>query len=83
MYEIVFTAVSKKQFLKLEKDIQKRILNGLERIRIRPYSYVRKLVGDQGYKLRIGDYRIITDIEKNKLIILVLKVGHRKKIYKN
>jgi mRNA interferase RelE/StbE len=42
---------------------------------------VTKLVGDPGYKLRVGDYRIIMDIENNKLKILVLKVGQRKNIY--
>lgn len=83
MYEIIFTENSKKQLKKLEKLIQIRIIKVLERIRIRPESYVTKLVGDPGYKLCVGDYRIILDIEKDKLIILILKIGHRKNIYKN
>jgi len=80
-YEIVFTDISRKQFRKLEKDVQERIISALERIRIRPESYVKKLVGDPGYRLRVGDYRVILDIEKSELIILVIKVGHRKNIY--
>ena len=82
-YEIVFTDTSQKQFNKLEKDVQERIIKALERIRIRPESYVKKLVGDPGYRLRVGDYRIILDIEKSELIILVIKIGHRKNIYEN
>ena len=82
-YEIVFTDTSQKQFNKLEKDVQERIIKALERIRIRPESYVKKLVGDPGYRLRVGDYRVILDIEKSVLIILVVKVGHRKNIYDN
>ena len=82
-YEIVFTDTSRKQFKKLEKDIQERIIKALERIRIRPEVHVKKLVGDLGYRLRAGEYRIILDIEKEKLIILVIKIGHRKNIYKN
>ncbi|MBL7054927.1 type II toxin-antitoxin system RelE/ParE family toxin [Candidatus Woesearchaeota archaeon] len=81
MYEIVFSEKSKKQFLNLEKNIQKRILNALERIKIRPESYVTKLVGDPSYKFRVGDYRIIVDIDKGKLLILIIKVGHRRNIY--
>lgn len=81
-YEIIFTDTSRKQFKKLEKDLQERILNVLERIRIRPERYVKKLIGDPGYRLRVGDYRIILDIKKTKLIILVIKIGHRKNIYK-
>jgi len=77
-YEIIFTNTSRKQFKKLEKDIQERIIKALERIRIRPEAHIKKLVGDPG----VGEYRIILDIEKEKLIILVIKIGHRKNIYK-
>jgi len=81
-YEIIFTDTSRNQFKKLEKDIQERIIKALERIRIRPEAHIKKLVGDPGYRLRVGEYRIILDIEKEKLIILVIKIGHRKNIYK-
>lgn len=81
-YEILFTDTSHKQFKKLEREIQKRIIHALERIRIRPEKHVKKLVGDPGYRLRVGDYRVILDIKKDKLIILVIKIGHRKNIYK-
>jgi mRNA interferase RelE/StbE len=82
-YEITFTNTSRRQFRKLEKDVQERIIKALERIRIRPESYVKKIVGDSGYRLRVGDYRVVLDIYKSELIILVIKVGHRKNIYKN
>lgn len=81
LYEIIFSLKAKKQFLKLKKTVQGRIISALERIRIRPEAFVTKLVGDPGYKLRVGDYRTIMDIDKNKLLILVIKVGHRKNIY--
>ncbi len=81
-YEIIFTDTSRKQFKKLGKDLQKRIIKALERIRIRPEVHVKKLVGDPGYRLRVGNYRVIIDIYKDKLIILVIKVGNRKNIYK-
>ena len=83
MYEVIFSAKAEEQFKKLEKEVQKRIIAVLERIRIRPESYVSKLVGESSYKVRIGDYRAIIDLDKNKLIILILKVGHRKNIYKS
>ena len=81
LYEILFSLKAKKQFLKLEKTSQERMISALERIRIRPEFFITKLVGDPGYKLRVGDYRIIMDIDKNNLIILVIKVGHRRNIY--
>ncbi len=82
-YEILFTDTSLKQFKKLEKELQERVIKSLERIRIRPEKYVKKLIGDPGYRLRVGDHRVILDIEKDKLVILVIKIGHRKNIYKN
>ena len=81
-YEIIFSDKAFKQLKKLERKVQERIIATLERVRIRPESYVTKLVGDSGYKLRVGDYRVIMDIDKGKLLILVIKIGHRKKIYK-
>ena len=83
MYIILFSNKAKKQLFKLEKKIQERIIAALERIRIRPESYIAKLVGDQGYKLRVGDYRVIMDIDNNNLLILVIKVGLRRDIYSN
>jgi len=83
MYEIIFSNKSKKQLEKLEKPLQKRIIDALERIRIRPGAHITKLVGEYGYKLRVGDYRIILDLNKTQLLILIITVGHRKNIYKN
>lgn len=82
MYEVFFSDTARKQFKKLGKEDQDRIISAIERIRIRPEAYVTKLVGDPGYKLRVGDYRLIMDIEADRLTILVLKIGHRKNIYK-
>ena len=81
MYEIIFSQKAKKQLFKLEKVIQERIISALEIIRIRPEAYITKLVGDLGYKLRVRDYRVIMDIDKNKLLVLVIKIGHRRSVY--
>ena len=81
-YELIFSDAALKQLKKLEKGTQKRIISTLERIRIRPQSHVKKLVGDSVYRLRVGNYRAILDIDEGILVVLVIKVGHRKKIYK-
>jgi len=81
MYGITFSDSALRQLERLEKQIQERIIRTLERIRIRPGDYVQKLVGDPGYKIRAGDYRIIVDVDHEQLCILVIKVGHRKKVY--
>jgi len=82
MYELIYSQTALKQLEKLEKNIQQRILTALERLRIRPESYnIKKLVGMSGFRFRAGGYRIIFEIEKEKLHILILQIGHRKDIY--
>jgi len=83
MYEIEFSQTAEKQLYKLEKEIQVRIISTLERIRIRPYPHVKKLVDSPYFRLRVGMYRLILDIKEHKLIIFVIEAGHRKSIYKN
>lgn len=78
VYDIIYAEKAKKQLVKLDKFLQERIINSLERCRIRPYSYVKKLVGNPYFRLRIGEMRIIMDIKDNKLHILILEINHRK-----
>lgn len=82
MYELVYSSLAVHQLEKLDEHMQERILLTLERLRIRPMSCnVKRLVGMEGYRFRIGDYRVIFDIEQEKLRVLVLQIGHRKNIY--
>ena len=81
MYNIEFSKTAEKQIYKLERDIKIRIISTLERIRVRPYANVKRLVGSQYFRLRVGDYRVILDIKENKLLILVIEVGHRRDIF--
>lgn len=82
MYEIVFTNKALKQISKLDKKTQSRIIAGIEKVRVRPFSFVKRLVGHPFFRLRVGDYRIILDIVKDKVIVWVLEVKHRKNVYK-
>lgn len=81
MYEILFHKNAQKQIDKLPKEIQIRILSVLERIKISPHSYVKRLVNTPYFRVRVGDYRIILDIQNEKLIIFIVELGHRKNIY--
>lgn len=81
MYVIEFTKAAEKQLYKLPTPIQVRIISVLERIKIHPYTHVKKLVGSPYFRVRVGDYRIIIDIKQEQLVIMVIEVGHRKNIY--
>ncbi|MBU0979213.1 MAG: type II toxin-antitoxin system RelE/ParE family toxin [Nanoarchaeota archaeon] len=83
MYELDYSQLAFRQLKRFSKVVQKRIVMTLERCKIRPYSHIKRLVGSPFYSLRVGDYRVIMDIKDDKLLILVIEIGHRKRIYKN
>ncbi|QQG38935.1 MAG: type II toxin-antitoxin system RelE/ParE family toxin [Candidatus Woesearchaeota archaeon] len=82
MYRVEFSNKSENQLKKLEEDLQRRIVKVLERITVNPEDYLERQAGSSSYKLRIGDYRLIVDLDKKREIIFVIKLGHRKNIYK-
>ena len=81
-YAVVFSQTAEKQLKKLDKNRQERILLSLERIKVRPYDFVKKLSGYPYFRLRVGDYRVILDIKNKELIVFIIEIGHRKNIYK-
>ena len=82
MYDFILTDKAKKQLNKFPSNLRNRIGIVFERIKIRPYHFVKRKQGTPYYILRIGEHRAILDIKNNKLIILVLEIGYRKDIYK-
>ncbi len=67
---------------KLPGNISERILRKIDSIRVNPFHYLEHYEGEDIYKLRIGNYRALIDIDFQNKILKVRVVGHRKKIYK-
>ena len=81
MYTLIFEKRALKCLNKLDKQIKDRIWNKLQECKIDPHRYLEHLVEIKGFKLRVGDYRVIIDIENEIKVINILKMGHRKNIY--
>lgn len=86
-WQIQITRTAEKQITKLDRVAQASILRFLrERVQSaeNPRQWGKPLHGDQGglWRYRIGDYRLICDIQDEKITVLVLRVGHRKDIYR-
>ena len=82
-YEIEFAKSAQKELKKLEPDIRLRIFKSVYSLSHDPRKgNVRPMVGTKSWRLRVDKYRIIYDIYDKKLIILIIKVGHRKDIYR-
>lgn len=86
-YSVEFVKSAKKEFDRLPLKAKGKILDALSLLAINPFSEMipcKKIKGAENlYRVRVGDYRIVYDILKKKLRILVIKVGHRKDIYRN
>ena len=72
------------ELLSLPDDARRRVFRRIDRLQVEPCpAGCRKLAGREGvYRIRVGDYRIIYQIEDAALLVLVIAVGHRRDIYR-
>ena len=86
-WTIRISDVAEKQLRKLDRPVQKRILDWLsDRIEDckNPRHFGEPLKGDHAglWRYRVGNYRILCEIQDRKIVVLVLTVGHRREIYR-
>jgi len=82
-YKIFFKKSVEKDFRAIPKNDLKKILDRIEALAEDPRPQgCEKLTGQQKYRLRQGRYRILYSIQDDELTIWVVKVGHRKDIYR-
>ena len=81
-YKISFHPKVKKFFQKHQDDTAKRILNKLHTIKSNPFRYLDHYEGEKLYKLRIGDFRALIDVDNEKKILYVEVLDKRSRIYK-
>jgi mRNA interferase RelE/StbE len=83
MFEIKWDKKAKEELEKLDNFLAQRIIKKIGEIAENPFPHVKKLKGVPYFRLRVGDYRVILDIDNSIKILLVLKLGHRKNIYED
>ncbi len=83
-YKVNFAKSVKKDFKKIPKLEVAKILDAIDELAKNPRSSKsKKLKGEKLYRLRVGNYRVIYDIQDEKLLVFIVKLGHRSDIYKN
>jgi len=81
-FQIIWSDSAANELKKLDRSVSKRIFKKVSELCENPYHLdVIKMVGDPYFRLRVGHYRVIFDIQNDLLRILIIKVGHRKNIY--
>lgn len=86
MYQVLFSASSKKDLEKIDNKNRIKIISKIEALIENPYSKnfdIKKLKGvDSVYRLRVGDFRVLYEILNMEVLIFVIEINHRKDVYK-
>ena len=83
-YKVELTASAERQLKHLPKIELKRVVTALEMLAITPFPQgCRKLSGIANtFRVRVGNYRIIYEVLVETVVVKVLKIGHRKDVYR-
>jgi mRNA interferase RelE/StbE len=83
-YTLQFKPAALRQLEKLSSDVQKRVALKIERLRGDPFpAGCKKMVAlPDTWRIRAGDYRVVYQVHRGVLLVLVLTVGHRKDVYR-
>ena len=85
-FKVLFAKSAHKEFKSCPNKTQDKIIEALQMVSTNPFSdllQIKKLKGAPSlYRIRIGDWRIVYEIRKDAQTIVVIKIGHRKDIYR-
>jgi len=85
VYKISYSKEAEKSLLRMPRNAAKLIREKLDVIAVNPYTdhpNAKKLQGREGYRLRVGDWRVVYKIQNEQLIIIVMKIASRGEVYK-
>lgn len=85
-YRIEFLKEAYEELKKLDRPVQELIKEKLDKLSKDPEALknnIKPLKGKYSglYRLRVGNYRVIYKMEKDRLLILIIRIGHRRKVY--
>jgi mRNA interferase RelE/StbE len=83
-YSLRYTESASRSLRDLERGIRSRIAAKILALADNPYPPgIRKITGEEhAYRLRVGDYRVVYDVLEDAIVVLVLRVAHRKDVYR-
>ena len=82
-YAVEFTNSARKELSKFPRNTGLRIARAINNLAADPRKgAVRPMVGTKSWRLRVGDYRVIYDIVDGTLVILIIRIRHRKDVYR-
>ena len=83
-YRIEFTSSGTHDFSKLTDDVQQRLMPKIDALAHEPRPMgIQKLQGRVNrYRILVGDYRVVYEIQDRILVVLIVRIGHRREVYR-
>ncbi|MBT3192520.1 MAG: type II toxin-antitoxin system RelE/ParE family toxin [Verrucomicrobia bacterium] len=82
-YAVRILRTAQKQLAKIDRQTQSRIINSIRKLAGDPRpSGCKKLSGRPAWRIRLGAYRVIYEIQDNELVVLVVTIGNQKDVYR-
>lgn len=82
-YKVEFAQTVRKDLRKIQKRDVTRILSAIDQLSVNPRTLdSKKLKGEELWRVRVGRYRVLYEIHDDILLVAVVKVGHRKEVYR-
>jgi mRNA interferase RelE/StbE len=83
-YRLRLKKSAAKEIENLPKKDCARVVGAIQKLLDDPYAQnTQKLSGQEKYRIRVGNYRVLYEIINDELVVMVVKVGHRKDVYRN
>ncbi len=83
MYKIEVRGKARKQILKIRPPHFQRIQKQINQLAVDPrFPGTKKLQGETGYRMRVGDYRVLYEIDDSNQTITIYRVKHRRDVYR-
>lgn len=82
-YRIEFAPRAARQFRKLPSNVQQRLRPAIDKLAENPRPPgSERIQGQDLYRVRVGDYRVVYEVRDQVLVVLITKVGHRREVYR-
>ncbi len=84
MHKVLIERAAERELRRLERDVQTRVIEAVRSLAEDPYpSGCRKLAGSTtDWRIRVGDYRILYEIDKTARAITITRIRHRREVYR-
>ena len=85
MFKVQYRASAAKMLRRMPRNVAKTVVRKIDQLAVSPYApnnNVTRLKGEEGYRLRVGDWRVLYEIHDDVLVIEIVKIGPRGGVYR-